>query len=111
MDNNKDDKYYALKSIENIKAIQKYIDKKSYDEYMSDQETNDAIMFRLIQLIENLKNISQEFKDNYPFIPWGDIIGFRNGIVHEYGETDYTIVYETITEDLEPLKEVLNNIA
>lgn len=33
-------------------------------------------------------------------------MGFRNGIVHEYGKTDYTIVYETITQDLDDLIEV-----
>ena len=30
-------------------------------------------------------------------------MGFRNGIVHEYGKTDYTIVYETVTQDLDEL--------
>ena len=111
MDNKKDDKYYAQKSIENIEAIQNYIGKKSYEEFMADQELNDAVMFRLVQLIENLKNISQEFKDDNPSIPWGDVIGFRNGIVHEYGETDYTVVYEVITQDMEPLKVILLQIA
>ncbi len=56
---------------------------------MSDQKVNDSIMFRFIQLIENIKNISDEFKNANPQIPWGDIMGFRNGIVHEYGCTDY----------------------
>ena len=64
-------------------------------------------MFRLVQLIENIKNISSEFKSKYPQIPWGDIIGFRNGIVHEYGKTDYVTVYETITSDILELKAVL----
>ena len=39
-----------------------------------------------------------------------DIIGFRNGIVHEYGKTDYKTVYETITQDINELKEVLKLI-
>lgn len=50
-------------------------------------------MFRLIQLIENIKGISKEFKNSHPLVPWGQIMGFRNGIVHEYGKTDYTIGY------------------
>ena len=37
-------------------------------------------------------------------------MGFRNGIVHEYGKTDYTIVYEIITDGLDQLEDVLHKI-
>ncbi len=111
MDNKKNDGYYASKALENIDVIQKYIGCKNYDEFMADEKLVDAIMFRLVQLVENVKNISQAFKSGYPQIPWGDIIGFRNGIVHEYGKTDYVTVYETITQDLEGLKTILAHLA
>lgn len=39
-----------------------------------------------------------------------DSMGFRNGIVHKYGETDYLTVYETITKDIYDLKEFLETI-
>lgn len=107
MDNRKNDKYYATKAIEQIDTIEAYIGTKTYEEFMSDSKLIDAVMFRLVQLIENIKNISFEFKDNNSQIPWGKILGFRNGIVHEYGSTDYTIVYEVITKNLAPLKEAL----
>ena len=63
-------------------------------------------MFRMIQLVENIKNVSIEFKDEHQEIGWHKIIGFRNGIVHEYGKTDYVIVYEIITKNLDELKEL-----
>ena len=107
MVNLKNDLYFAKKAIEQIEVIEKYIDNISYQEFVGDIELLDAIMFRIIQLIENVKNISEQFKSKHPNIPWGKIIGFRNGIVHEYGETNYEIVYQTITNDLSPLKEVL----
>lgn len=110
MDNKKNDKYYALKAKENINTIQRYIGNKTYDEFMSDEELIDAIMFRLVQLIENIKNISDEFKSENSYVPWGKIMGFRNGIVHEYGKTDYTIVYETITQDLNELVKIFESI-
>ena len=110
MDNIKDDSYYAQLIINNIDAIQKYIANKTYDEFLIDEKLIDAIMFRLVQLIENIKNISPEFKEEHPEIPWGKIIGFRNGIVHEYGKTDYLVVYETATQDLDELKLLFESI-
>ena len=67
-------------------------------------------MFRLIQLIENIKKLSNNFKEQNSQIPWGKIIGFRNGIVHEYGKTDFTIVYETVTNDLDQLIKVFEAV-
>lgn len=106
MDNKKNDSYYFSKIIEDINTIKKYFNNASYEQFLSDSQLVDAIMFRLVQLIENTKNISTEFKNEHSEIKWGDIIGFRNGIVHEYGKTDYTIVYDVITKDLDVLKEL-----
>lgn len=110
MDNKKNDLYYATKAIEQIKIIENYVNGKGYEEFINDIQLIDAVMFRLIQMVENVKNISDDFKKNHSQIPWGKIIGFRNGIVHEYGSTDYTIVYEIITKDLLSLAQLLENI-
>ena len=106
MDNKKNDSYYFSKIIEDINTIKKYLNNASCEQFLSDSQLVDAIMFRLVQLIENTKNISTEFKNEHSEIKWGDIIGFRNGIVHEYGKTDYTTVYDVITKDLDVLKEL-----
>lgn len=37
-------------------------------------------------MIEKIKYLSLEFKKKYNYIPWNDIIGFRNRIVHDYGK-------------------------
>ena len=110
MDNKKNDRYFAEKAVEQILIIEKYVGDKTYEEFMSDDKLVDAVMFRLVQMIENIKNISLEFKDNNPQIPWGKIMGFRNGIVHEYGNTDYTIVYEVAMNNINPLKDVLETL-
>ena len=110
MDNRKNDLYYVEKTIEQIDIINRYINNKTYEEFLSDNQLIDAVMFRLVQMIENVKNISLEFKNDNPHIPRGKIMGFRNGIVHEYGKTDYTIVYEVVTKNLSSLKDVLEKI-
>ena len=106
MDNRKNDAYYFSKIVEDINTIKKYLNNASYEEFLTDGQMIDAIMFRMIQLVESIKNVSIIFKDEHPDINWHKIIGFRNGIVHEYGKTDYIIVYETITNDLDVLKEL-----
>lgn len=104
MDNKKNDAYYFSKILQDIATIKKYLNNNAYDQFVSDGKTTDAIMFRMIQIVENIKNVSHEFKEKHQEIKWHKIIGFRNGIVHEYGRTDYSIVYEIITKNLDELK-------
>ena len=106
MDNKKNDSYYFSKIVEDINTIKEYFNNASYEQFLSDGLLIDAIMFRLVQLVENTKSISAEFKNNHSEIEWGNLIGFRNGIVHDYGKTDYTTVYDVITKDLDVLKEL-----
>ena len=100
----KNDPLYLSKALDDINAIINYTAGKTYDEFMADGILIDATMFRLVQMIENINNISNEYKQRHSEIPWGKIIGFRNGLVHEYGKTDYTTVYEIISRDIYELK-------
>ena len=106
MDNKKDDKYYFKKIVDDIKIIKEYLDNATYEQLLADELSLDAIMFRLVQIGENTKPISVDFKERHPEIEWSEIVGFRNKLVHEYGKTDYSFVYEVITKDLDELKEL-----
>ena len=110
MDNIKNDKYYVSLIIDDIDKILKYTKDIPYEEFIQDEQLVDAILFRLIQMTENIKKLSVTFKEKYNNISWNDIVGFRNRIVHDYGKTDYTIVYEVVSNDIVSLKELLLNI-
>lgn len=104
MDNKKDDGYYFLKIVQDIDVIKKHLNNETYEQFLEDDIVIDAIMFRLVQLIENIKNVSDQFKNNHSEIQWHKIIGFRNKLVHEYGKTDYLVVYQIVTNDLNTLR-------
>ena len=106
---NKDDTYYMEKALNEIAIIVDYTKGLSYEEFISDGRNVDATVFRLEQMIEHIKHLSPSFQQMHNNIPWGDIIGFRNGLVHEYGETDYTTVYEVVNRDIYELKELFEN--
>ena len=107
MDNVKNDAYYKNLIINDVEKIILYSKDKSYNEFIEDEALVDAILFRLIQISENIKKLSNDFKNSHRNIPWNEIIGFRNKIVHDYGQTDYNIVYEIVTSDIKSLKEAL----
>ena len=80
-------------------------------ETLEDDETLcDSVLFRLIQISENTKKLTDDFKTKNSAIPWRAIIGMRNKIVHEYGDVEFDIVFDTITKDIPDLCDLLEKL-
>ncbi len=56
---------------------------------------------------EIVKRISPELTAAHPQIPWRQIAGFRDVLIHDYDETDTQVVWEIVEEDLIPLKQAV----
>lgn len=99
----KDDKYYLEKVLVDIKYLLRVTKDVSKEELEDNETLVDSVMFRFVQISENLKRVSEELRENKPNIPWQQVIGLRNKIVHEYGKIDLTIIYEVLKQDLDNL--------
>lgn len=100
MDNHKNDKFYRDKIIENLHFIADHMSETSYEDFAEDEVLQDSMMFRLVQISENAKDLSNEYKENHKAVPWNQIYGLRNRLVHDYGNVDLSIVYDTLTKDI-----------
>ena len=67
------------------------------------------MLFRLIQIAENNEKLSEKFRKDNKNIPWKDIKGMRNKIVHDYGIIDLELVYMTLTKSVPELLNHLKN--
>ena len=63
----------------------------------------DSMLFRMIQISENVKHLTDEYKSTHENIPWTAISGLRNRIVHDYGNVDLNIIFETLKYDIPKL--------
>ncbi len=110
MDNIKNDAYYIKKMLKDIRFIMEKTDGITPDGLKEDEVLCDSVMFRLIQISENSVKLTAEFKMQCDDIPWQAIKGMRNKIVHEYGDMEIDIVYQTITEDIPEICRKLENL-
>ena len=67
-------------------------------------------MFNLIILGEAANGLSDEFIENHNDIPWNDVIGMRNIIVHGYDILQISVVWDTIVNDLPILEKQLRDL-
>ena len=91
------------------KAVSKTVG-VSRETYDTDENLRLALT-HLIQVIgEAARQVSREFSNTCPEIPWADIIGMRNKVVHDYLGINEDIVWEVATKDLPRLVAALEPI-
>ena len=110
MDNRKADPYYIQKIITDLQFIVMHTEKLSKEQLEEDEVLADSVMFRLIQVSENSDKLTADFKVQHRSIPWRAMKGMRNRIVHEYGNMDLSVVYDTVRNDIPELLRMLKEM-
>lgn len=66
---------------------------------------------RLIEIVGEAANrVSSGTRQKYPELPWPQIIGMRNRLIHGYDVIDFDLLWDTVTDDLPPLIKLLKKI-
>ena len=78
-----------------------------YEDFLGNKLKQDGIIRELEIIGEASKQLSLEFKEKYSDIPWKDIAGMRDKLIHEYFGVDLNAVWETVEDDLPILKSAL----
>lgn len=110
MDNVKNDAYYIKKLLKDIRFIMEKTEGITLETFEANEVLCDSVLFRLIQISENSVKLTAEFKETHNDIPWQAIKGMRNKIVHEYGDVEFDVVYQTVTEDIPEICDKLSGL-
>jgi len=86
-----------------VQAIADYTDGMTHAAFVADGRTMDAVIRNLMTMGESIRWIPELILDANPEVPWRDMRGVRNVVVHEYFGVDPSILWETVRGDLPPL--------
>ena len=87
-----------------------FVEGFEFPEFLHDRKTRQAVS-RLIGIIGEAANqIPESIRLQAPEIRWGTVIGMRNRLIHEYFAVDYGVVWNTIQEDLPPLRDRISQL-
>lgn len=79
-----------------------------------DLDTDRKLNLALVRLLEIVGEAASRTpaaeRSQYPQVPWGQIVGLRNRLIHGYDSVDFDILWKIITEDLPPLIVALEQI-
>jgi uncharacterized protein with HEPN domain len=106
----RDDTVYLRHILDAIELIGKYTRGMSENEFLANSMAHDAVVRQIEIIGEAARNVSDEFQEKHPKLPWVKMIGIRNKIIHEYFNVNYAIVWDTTKDDLPFLKKAINKI-
>lgn len=107
MDNTKNDSYYIQKIQQDLEFIVHHMKDVDIEELNANEVLLDSMLFRMIQVSENSRKLTEKYKQKRKTIPWNAMYGMRNRIVHDYGNVDLKVVYETLKNDIPELLEMV----
>jgi uncharacterized protein with HEPN domain len=106
----RDSKLLLLDIKESIEKIKRYTLGISFEDFINDNKTCDAVIRNFEIIGEAANRLNDEIKEKYPSINWHRIRGFRNRIVHDYMGVDYNIVWTIIQSDIQQLLHDIQNV-
>ena len=85
---------------EALQRITTYVAGMTYESFVADPKTQDAVVRNLEILGEATKNLSEELRATYPSVPWRSMAGARDRLIHHYFGTNLDIVWQIATVEL-----------
>lgn len=95
---------------EAMQRIARYIEPLTYDTFLRDTKTQDAVLRNLEIIGEASKYVSANLRDCTPHLPWKSMAGMRDRLIHHYFGVNLDIVWQVITIELPTVATTLERI-
>jgi uncharacterized protein with HEPN domain len=106
----KDDRVRLQHMLDAVLEVIEFTRNKKHSDLDSDRKLKHALV-RLLEIIgEAATGMSSDTRQDHPDIPWKEMIGMRNRLIHGYFDVDLDIVWQTVSKDIPPLKPLLENV-
>ena len=101
------DSLYKQHILDAVEKIQGYTAGVEFDHFINNSLLIDGVVRQLQVIGEAAKRLSSGFKDSHSEIPWDQVMGMRDKIIHDYADIQLKIVWDAIKDDLPQLDQAL----
>lgn len=95
---------------EYIERVEGYVEGYDYKLFLEDRKTCDSVLRCLEVIGEAAKRIPDEVRLKYPAVPWREMAGMRDKVIHGYFVVDFEMVWLVVKEDLPQIKPIIKQM-
>ncbi len=106
----KESKLYLKDILDAMESIELFVKDISFDDFIKDDKTASAVIRKFEIIGEATKQIPDEIRQEYPTIPWKEMAGMRDRLIHFYSGVDYKLVWDTIKNRLPQVKPLIKKL-
>lgn len=104
-----DDRLLLSDILEAIDRIEDYV-ADGEEAFFKDTRTQDAVIRNLMVVGEATKNLSDELRAGHPDLPWRQMAGMRDKLIHDYPGVDLRVVWNVVERELPDVRRALEGI-
>jgi len=89
--------------LDGVEKIKRYTQEMTYEEFVEDPKTVDAVLRNFEVIGEAAKNVPDDIRQEYDDVPWSEMAGMRHKLIHGYATVELQIIWTTIQEEVPAL--------
>lgn len=101
---------YLQDILDSVDDIESFIGGMGFEEFKKDRKTVNAVVRSVEVIGEASKRIPRSLKAKFKGVPWREMAGMRDKLIHEYFGVDVEILWKTAKDDIPPLKQVIQDM-
>lgn len=106
----KEDTVYLKHILDAITRIEEYTVRIEYEDFMENNLIQDGVIRQVEIIGEAAKRVSNRIREKYLDIPWKDMAGMRDKLIHDYLGVDMDALWDTVEYDIPVLKSKLKDL-
>lgn len=101
---------YLHDIMNSVNDIESFVEGMTFEQFEKDRKTLNAVVRSMEIIGEAAKNIPAAMREKYCELPWKNMIGMRNKVIHGYFGVNVKTLWNTVKDDLPPLKQLVQRM-
>ena len=102
---------YLQDILDAVNDIEKFVAEMSYEQFIKDRKTLNAVVHSIEVIGEASKRLPESLKTKNSELPWREIAGMRDKLIHAYFGMDTETIWKTVKENIPQLKQTIKKMA